>query len=164
MEAFHQKHLLELEENTFSAFLSQDLIYQHYVLGWEGLAEPYRDMLGEDYLAGDGTKQLAYICIPLIGELASELEENAASIAEAAKARMSVNQFQHHLYLVKKYLTDAGLDKAIQQWNETCQSARRRGTNSIHDFRGLLYYAQQNGNLFQNLKDALESYVGYLEA
>ena len=164
MEAFHQKCLLKLGENTFSAFLSQDLIYQHYVLGWDGLAEPYRDMLGEDYLAGDGTKQLAYVCIPLIGEVASELEENAASIAEAAKARMLVNQFQYHLYQVKKYLTDAGLDKAIQQWNETCQSARRRGTNSIHDFRGLLYYAQQNGNLFQNLKEALESYVGYLEA
>ena len=163
LETFQQKYLLEMEENIFSDLVPQNLVYQHYALQWERLADPFRGMLGEDYLTGHDTKQLAYVCIPLIGEIVSELKENAEIIAKAAKGRMPFNKFQNHLHLIKKYLADVELDKAIQKWNETIRKARKSGINFNHSFRGLLQYAQQSGNLFQNLKDALESYCEYLE-
>lgn len=167
---FCQKELLIHDKNTFSAFVSQDLIIRHYLLQWSSTIPAYRDMMGDDYITEVSIRQLAYVMIPLIGEFVSELKENAVKIADAARTMMTVSEFQGHLREIKCYLSETNLDRAIDQWNESYEAVKRRCANQFRlaakpddDLLGLRSYADSNGNLFQNLKDVLELYRGYLE-
>ncbi len=174
LDRFGQQRLLIWEEDVFSAFLSQDLILRHYLLQCEGTAKPYRDMMNIDYANEWSTRQLAYIIIPLIGEFVSELKSNVTKIADISKKSVTVEEFGGQLFTVGNYLMKypykEKLDEAIVQWNEMYDAIKKKRDNPLRmrtaaddNMLGLKKYADENGNLFQNLKDALEAYYSSLE-
>lgn len=174
LDRFGQKRLLIWDENIFSGFLSQDLILRHYLLQWEGTAQPYRDMMNIDYISEWSTRQLAYIIIPLIGEFVSELKLNAQKIADISKKAVTVEEYGGQLFTVGNYLMKypykEKMNEAIVQWNKTYDVVKRQRDNPLQmrtvaddSLLGLKKYADENGNLFQNLKDVLEIYHSSLE-
>ena len=169
LELFHQQNLLEKEKNTFSALLTQDDVIRHYLIQWSGTNIVYKDMMGSDYITEQSTRQLAFITIPFIGDFISVLKENAELIADAAKRVMSLSDFHNHFHKIKNYLSNADLDNAVIQWNETYKIWKKHHADLQHlmtkpddDFLGLRRYEEKYGNLFQNLKDVLELYCSCL--
>lgn len=168
LEAFQQQKLLMLDEDTFSAFLPQDQIIRHYMLQSSDVLEIHKVNLGKDYIAEKSIKQLAYIIIPLIGDFVTNLKENAKMIAHAVLNNLPMSPYNAHRRLIKECMSNAYLDRAIVQWNESYSSWKKRDSEMIikmrpdDDLLGIRNYEKKYGNLFQNLKDALEMYYNYL--
>lgn len=168
LEAFRQQKLLMLDEDTFSAFLPQDQIIRHYMLQSSDVLEIHKVNLGKDYIAEKSIKQLAYIIIPLIGDFVTNLKENAKMIAHAVLNNLPMSPYNAHRRLIKECMSNADLDRAIVQWNESYSSWKKRDSEMIikmqpdDDLLGIRNYEKKYGNLFQNLKDALEMYYNYL--
>ena len=169
-EIFCQEKLLMFNKNTFSAFVTQDLIMRHYLIQWDRMIPAHKDMIGDDYIKENRIGHLTYIIIPLIGDFVSELKENVKEISCAATKIMTVSAFGRHLSEINCYINNFNLDKAIVQWNESyevlkCQNAehqRRKLVKPENNLLGIKNYAENNGNLFQNLKDALQQYHDYM--
>lgn len=169
---FQHNELLMLKEDTFSALVPQGLLLRHYLLQWEHYPD-LKVYLGNDYITDISTKQLAFILIPLIGEFVSELEENMGAIAHAAGVYLPPYIYKQHLVNIGQYLSDAhqgDWEHMIKQWNDCYDSVRikvpvteNRYTKPDDRYLGLKAYAKVNGNLFQNLKNALEGYRACLK-
>lgn len=145
-EAFRQQKLLKLDEDTFSAFLPQDQIIRHYMLRSSDVLEIHKVNLGKDYIAGQSIKQLAYIIIPLIGDFVSNLKENAKMIADAVLKNLPILPYNAHRHLIKECMSNADLDRAIVQWNESYSAWKKRDSEIFikmqpdDDLRGLRNY------------------------
>lgn len=170
LDVFLQEDALMLGENTYSEFLPKELIQRHYF--FQQIKSPgYVALFGEDYISQLTMKQVAFVLIPLIGRFVSQLNSIMYDIAGVVGDIVTKREFDDHVRQIDQYLMEEKLDNAIKAWDEA-YSARKKyelkekrrvasgGVTVNPDDRllGLMSYAEENGNLFQNLKNVLEEY------